>query len=75
MSNQNVFGEMRGRDKRPLPSLNGVSFMEMNFRSSETIWMLCQQGLIDRQLHSDIILVQDPPFSFCVGKMFSGASG
>ena len=42
--------------------------MQLNFRSSETTWILCQQELIDRQLHPDVILVQDPPFSVCMGK-------
>ena len=46
----------------------GISFMQMNFRGSETTWILCQQELADRDLRPDVILVQDPPFSVCVGK-------
>ena len=42
--------------------------MQMNFRQSETTWILCQQELLDRNLRPGVILVQDPPFSVCVGK-------
>ena len=42
--------------------------MQMNFRGSETTWLLCQQELADQNLRPDVILVQDPPFSVCVGK-------
>ena len=57
----------------PRPTPQGVSFMQMNFRGSETTWLLCQQELIDRNLRPDVILIQDPPFSVCVGKnIFQG---
>ena len=42
--------------------------MQMNFRGSETTWILCQQELLDRNVRPDIILVQDPPFSVRMGK-------
>ena len=45
----------------------------MNFRGGETTWLLCQQEMLDRDLRPDVILVQDPPFSVCVGKnVFQG---
>ena len=47
---------------------DGISFLQMNFRGSETTWILCQQELADRDLRPDVILVQDPPSSVCVGK-------
>ena len=60
-------GVTRGANRSRLSS-KGVSFMQMNFRQSETTWILCQQELLDRNLRPDVILVQDPPFSVCVGK-------
>ena len=52
----------------PQKTSKGLSFMQMNFRGSETTWLLCQQELADQHLRPDVILVQDPPFSVCVGK-------
>ena len=40
----------------------------MNFRGSETTWILCQQEMLDREVRPDVILIQDPPFSVCMGK-------
>ena len=68
MSTPSAFGGRREGVNRPLTTSTGVSFMQLNFRSSETTWILCQQELIERQLYPDIILVQDPPFSVCMGK-------
>ena len=52
----------------PRQTSAGISFMQMNFRGSETTWILCQQELADCDLRPDVILVQDPLFSVCVGK-------
>ena len=52
----------------PQKTSKGLSFMQMNFRGSETTWLLCQQELADQNLRPDVILVQDPPFSVYVGK-------
>ena len=68
MTNLAEFGGTREEDRRPRPTSQGVSFLQMNFRGSETTWLLCQQELIDRNLRPDVILIQDPPFSICVGK-------
>ena len=47
--------------------------MQLNFRRSETTWMLCQQEFLDQRTFPDIILVQDPPSSVMGGKnIFSG---
>ena len=56
---------------RPLgPSL---SFMQLNFRRSETTWVLCQQEFLEKGASPDIILVQDPPTSVLGGKnIFQG---
>ena len=59
---------MRAESNLPCPPTTGIQFMQMNFRGSETTWILCQQELSDRNLRPDVILVQDPPFSVCVGK-------
>ena len=57
----------------PRSTPQGISLMQMNFRGSETTWLLCQQELIDRNLRPEVILIQDPPFSVCVGKnIFQG---
>ena len=37
--------------------------MQLNFRRSETTWMLCQQEFLEQRTFPDIILVQDPPSS------------
>ena len=66
---------MRAESNIPCPPDTGIQFMQMNFRGSETTWILCQQELSDRNLRPDVILVQDPPFSVCVGKMSSGVTG
>ena len=69
MSTQAANGGERGGNPRSAP--NGISIMQMNFRGSETTWILCQQELLDRNVRPDIILVQDPPFSVCMGKNVS----
>ena len=43
-----------------------MSVMQLNFRRSETTWMLCQQEFLEHRTSPDIILVQDPP-SFVMG--------
>ena len=68
MNNLEDFGPMRAESNLPCPPTTGIQFMQMNFRGSETTWILCQQELSDRNLRPDVILVQDPPFSVCVGK-------
>ena len=73
MSNLDEFGGTREEARPPRPASQGVSFLQMNFRGSETTWLLCQQEMLDRHLRPDVILVQDPPFSVCVGKnVFQG---
>ena len=68
MNRQTHAGGVRGGPTHINQASNGVSFMQMNFRSSETTWILCQQELLDRQMQPDVILIQDPPFSVCMGK-------
>ena len=47
--------------------------MQLNFRRSETTWILCQQELLDRNLAPDVILIQDPPSSARGGRnVFQG---
>ena len=66
------FSTASGGTRRENPpqrtTTDGISFLQMNFRGSETTWILCQQELADRDLRPDVILVQDPPSSVCVGK-------
>ena len=68
---------------RPPPPLGGegpdqprrgvVTCMQLNFRRSETTWVLCQQELLDRHLAPDVILIQDPPSSALGGRnVFKG---
>ena len=53
--------------------LGVVSCMQLNFRRSETTWILCQQELLDRKLTPDVILIQDPPSSALGGRnVFKG---
>ena len=59
---------MRGGPSHINQASNGVSVVQMNFRSSETTWILCHQELLDRKIQPDVILIQDPPFSVCMGK-------
>ena len=68
MRQSNASGGVRRETPPPGTKPAGVSFMQMNFRGSETTWILCQQEMADRDLRPDVILVQDPPFSVCVGK-------
>ena len=47
--------------------------MQLNFRRSETTWILYQQEFLDRHLLPDIVIIQDPPPSVLGGKsMFQG---
>ena len=50
-----------------------LNFLQLNFRKSETTWILCNQELIDRGESPDIVLIQDPPYSVTMGKnIFQG---
>ena len=50
-----------------------LRFLQLNFRRSETTWILCSQELFERGDTPDVILVQDPPRSVMVGKnIFKG---
>ena len=68
MSTHETLGGVLVVSDQSRPSSKGVRFMPMNFGQSETIWTLCQQELLDRNLRPDVILVQDPPFFVYVGK-------
>ena len=57
-----------GEATNPHLTSQGISFMQMNFWGSETTWLLCQQEMVDQNLRPDVILIQDSPFSICVGK-------
>ena len=63
-----ALGGTRRENPPQRTTTDGISFLQMNFRGSETTWILCQQELADRDLRPDVILVQDPPFLVCVGK-------
>ena len=55
------------------PSSRPLSVMQLNFRRSETTWMLCHREFMDKGHTPDVILIQDPPPSVMVGKnIFSG---
>ena len=50
-----------------------LTFMQLNFRKSETTWLLCHKEFIDSGHRPDVILVQDPPSSVMGGKnIFQG---
>ena len=50
-----------------------LNFLQLNFRKSETTWILCNQELIDRGKSPDIVLIQDPPHSVVMGmNIFQG---
>ena len=61
-----------GEARNPRTASPGISFMQMNFRGSETTWLLCYQEMMDGHLHPDVILVQDPLSLSVWGKTFSG---
>ena len=68
MRTLNALGGLRRENPLPRTKAAGMSFMQMNFRGSETTWILCQQEMEDKALRPDVILVQDPPFSVCAEK-------
>ena len=47
--------------------------MQLNFRKSESTWILCQRELIEAQYTPDVVIIQDPPSSVHGGKnVFAG---
>ena len=64
----------RGARSHHPPSFSGLWVMQLNFRKSETTWVLCGQELLDRQCSNNIILVQDPPSSVGQGKVYFRAT-
>lgn len=63
----------RAVQSRQKPAGKILKCMQLNFRKSDTTWILAQQELSGNKTQPDIVLIQDPPSSVLGGKnIFNG---